>query len=89
MADRHENSFIRFTRAQSEKTQGILQAQPLSAGQLAHFAALTEASVQEQKKIEAADTMPFEQYRQQYVSAERLGMPGRESEHTPVGAHFV
>jgi glutamate--cysteine ligase len=79
MADSHDNSFIRFTRAQSEKTQGILQARPLSADQLARFAALTETSVQEQKKIEASDTMPFEVYRQQYVSAERLGMPGREA----------
>ena len=87
MASSHDNSFIRFTRAQSEKTQGILQAQALSAAQLAHFAALTEESVREQKNIEASDTMPFEQYRQQYVSAERLGMPGREAEHTPVGAH--
>jgi glutamate--cysteine ligase len=51
----------------------------LSADELAHFAALTEISIQEQKKIEASDTMPFEVYRQQYVSAERLGMPGREA----------
>jgi glutamate--cysteine ligase len=29
----------------------------------------------EQKKIEAADTMPFEIYREQYLSAERLGRP--------------
>ncbi|MEO7885279.1 MAG: glutamate--cysteine ligase [Polaromonas sp.] len=79
MAAGHDNSFIGFTRAQSEKTQGVLQALPLSADQLARFAALTEASIQEQKKIEASDTMPFEVYRQQYVSAERLGMPGREA----------
>jgi glutamate--cysteine ligase len=30
--------------------------------------------VKDQKAIEAADTMPFEQYRQQYISPERLGM---------------
>jgi glutamate--cysteine ligase len=24
--------------------------------------------------VEAADTLPFEQYRQQYVSADRLGL---------------
>jgi glutamate--cysteine ligase len=84
MAARHDNSFVGFARAQSLATQGILQSQPLSPEQLARFAALTETSIQEQKKIEASDTMPFEVYRQQYVSAERL-----EYEHTPVGAHFV
>ncbi len=79
MAAGHDNSFVGFVRAQSQKTQAILQAQPLTPDQLARFAALTDASIQEQKKIEASDTMPFEIYRQQYVSAERLGMPGREA----------
>lgn len=79
MAADHGDSFVKFARAQSQKTQAILQAQPLDAGQLARFAALTEASIQEQKRIEASDTMPFEVYRQQYVSAERLGMVGREA----------
>ena len=79
MANEHGNSFISFARAQSQKTQALLQALPLGADELAHFAALTEESIQAQKKIEASDTMPFEIYRQQYVSAERLGMPGREA----------
>jgi glutamate--cysteine ligase len=30
--------------------------------------------VKEQKAIEAADTMPFEAFRQQYISPERLGL---------------
>jgi glutamate--cysteine ligase len=30
--------------------------------------------VQDQAAVEAADTLPFEQYRQQYVSPERLGL---------------
>jgi glutamate--cysteine ligase len=33
--------------------------------------------VDDQKAIEAADTMPFEIYRQEYVSAGRLGVPGQ------------
>ncbi|CAN7193894.1 glutamate--cysteine ligase [Polaromonas sp. LjRoot131] len=79
MAGKHGNSFVKFAREQSLQTQALLQAQPLGADELAHFAALTEESLQAQKKIEASDTMPFEIYRQQYVSAERLGMPGREA----------
>ncbi|MEO7242261.1 MAG: hypothetical protein ABIW85_05065, partial [Variovorax sp.] len=35
---------------------------------------MAERSVQDQAKIESADTMPFENYREQYVSASRLGL---------------
>ena len=38
----------------------------------ARNAALAEASVIEQQRIEAADSMEFEQYRQAYLSPERL-----------------
>ena len=40
----------------------------------ARFAAMAEASVAEQRRIEAADTMPFEAYRQAYLSIDRLGV---------------
>jgi len=43
----------------------------------ARFAALAETSVTEQKRIEEADSMPFEIYRQQYLAPERPGpLPG-------------
>jgi glutamate--cysteine ligase len=35
---------------------------------------MAQESIEEQKRIEAADTLPFELYRQQYLSAERLGV---------------
>jgi glutamate--cysteine ligase len=69
-----DNSFIGFTRAQSQQTKAKLLALPFSGTQHAKFAAMTEQSVRDQKAIEAADTMPFEAYRQQYVSPERLGL---------------
>ncbi len=81
MAADHDNSFVRFVRAQSEKTQRTLRDLPLDAAARDRLVALTEESVREQKKIEAADTLPFEQYRQQYVSADRLGIPQREVAH--------
>jgi glutamate--cysteine ligase len=81
MAQHFDNSFVKFARAQSKKTQAALQALPLSAEQQARLVALSEQSVLEQKKIEAADSMPFEIYRQQYVSAERLGVPGKVALH--------
>ncbi len=70
-----DNSFVSFARAQSLKTQAALQSLPLSGEQLARLEALSRESVKAQKQIEAADTLPFEEYRQQYVSVERLGMP--------------
>jgi glutamate--cysteine ligase len=69
-----DNSFLGFTRAQSQQTKAKLLALPFSAGQQARFAAMSEQSVQDQKAIEAADSMLFEAYRQQYVSPERLGL---------------
>ena len=75
MAKDHDNSFVKFIRARSEKTKAHFQALPFSSQQLAHYAQLSQQSVADQKKIEANDSMPFEMYREQYVSAERLNVP--------------
>ena len=76
MARDFDSSFVAFTRAQSVQTRNALLALPFSAEQQARFIAMTKASVDEQKRIEANDSLPFEQYRQQYLSVERLGVPG-------------
>ena len=83
MAKDHDNSFVKFARAQSEKTKAYLQALPFSSEQQARFAQLSQQSIADQKKIEAGDSMPFERYREQYVSAERLNVPKR-AEKEPV-----
>jgi glutamate--cysteine ligase len=70
----HENSFVSFVRAQSEQTRQTLLELPFSAEQHSRFMAASEKSIEEQRQIEASDTMPFEIYRQQYVSPERLGL---------------
>ena len=75
MAKDHDNSFVKFARAQSEKTRAALLALPFSDEQQAKFEALTRQSIAEQKKIEEADSMPFELYREKYLSPERLGTP--------------
>jgi glutamate--cysteine ligase len=74
MARDHGNSFISFTRAQSQHTKAKLLGLPFPASLQAKFEALTDQSLKDQKAIEDADTMPFEAYRQQYVSPERLGL---------------
>ena len=77
MAKDHDNAFVGFVRAQSASTQAALQALPYSDALHAHFTALSQQSVAAQKEIEALDSMPFEVYRQQYVAADRLGVPAR------------
>ena len=74
MAKDHDNSFVKFARAQSEKTKAHFDRLPLSSNQQAHFEKLRQQSVSDQKKIEALDSMPFEMYREQYVSADRLSV---------------
>jgi glutamate--cysteine ligase len=69
-----DSSFLSFARAQSLKTRDALLALPYPQDMQARFAAQAQASVDEQKKIEAGDSMPFEIYRQQYLSPARLGL---------------
>jgi glutamate--cysteine ligase len=79
MAKDHDNSFVSFVRSQSAKTQTTLQALPYTAALHAHYTGLSQQSVAAQKEIEALDSMPFEVYRQQYVAADRLGVPERQA----------
>jgi glutamate--cysteine ligase len=65
-------SYTALIRAQAEQTRNGLLALPWSAEQQAAFVAMAEASVRERAAIEAADTVDFETYRQNYVSASRL-----------------
>jgi glutamate--cysteine ligase len=47
-----------------------------SPDQEAAFASEAQASLGEQARVEAADTLPFEQYRLAYLDVARLGLPG-------------
>ncbi|OYZ78663.1 MAG: glutamate--cysteine ligase [Polaromonas sp. 24-62-144] len=81
MAKDFDNSFVQFARAQSRKAQAAVLALPFSEAQQARFQALAQQSVVEQKTIENADSMPFEIYREKYLSAERLGQPRAQPVH--------
>jgi glutamate--cysteine ligase len=74
MAREHENGFAAFTLAQSEQAKAKLLKLPYLGGVNSKMEALVRQSVQDQAAVEAADSLPFEQYRQQYISAERLGL---------------
>ena len=74
MSQDFESSFVKFVRAQSVKTQQTLLALPFTAERQAAFDEMTLKSTAEQRRIEAADTTPFEIYRNEYVSPARLGI---------------
>lgn len=72
MAQDFNSSYVQFIRAQSAATRKHLLALPWTDAQAARYAAMAAESVAAQQRIEAADTMPFEQYRQAYLSPDRL-----------------
>jgi len=74
MATDFDNSYVRFTRAQSVQTRNLLLGLPWSPEQQRHFEAMARESVLQQRRIEAEDTMPFEIYRQEYLAPRRLGI---------------
>ncbi len=71
---RHDDSFIDFVRAQSLQTRHTLLELPYPPELADHFAQLAAASVAAQKHIEATDRVPFERFRQDYLSPVRLGL---------------
>ena len=73
MAQVHHNSFTAFSQEQSVSARDTLLARPWSAAQQARFAALASESIAAQQALEAADTLPFEEWRQRYMAAEELG----------------
>jgi glutamate--cysteine ligase len=72
MARHHGNSYVRFVRAQSIAHRNAILELPFPAEIAERFARLADESVTEQRRIEAADTLPFEAYRQLYLAAFRL-----------------
>jgi glutamate--cysteine ligase len=77
MAKHYDSSYIRFARTQSEQTKDTLLRLPFPAEVETRFTALARESIEQQKMIEEADTMPFEIYRQAYLATERLRIPRR------------
>ena len=72
MANDHGNSYTRFVLAQSLAHRDAILQLPFSADAAQRYAQLAEQSLIAQQGIEAADTLPFETYRQLYLSPVRL-----------------
>jgi len=72
MERNHGNVYVRFVLALSLLHQGALKTGPMPADALRHFERLAAKSLEEQKRIEAADSVDFETYRARYLSPELL-----------------
>ena len=74
MTQDYKDSFAAFARAQSVRTKQAMLDLPLSADAQARFDAMALESWEAQRKIEAADTMPFDIYLREYLSPNRLSV---------------
>ena len=68
----HDGRYTRFVRAQSEATKAALLALPYSDDLQACMVAAASASIDAQARVEAADTLPFETWRQRYLAPATL-----------------
>ncbi|MDH0868176.1 glutamate--cysteine ligase [Mitsuaria sp. GD03876] len=72
MRAEHANSHLKFVATQSEGTRRHVLAQPLPEGLMTRFEQSARASLDAQAAIEAADTVDFETFRQQYLDPAQL-----------------
>jgi len=68
----HGDSYVKFVLAQSIAHKRTLLDVPLPPAVEDRFAAQAQASLEEQRRVEAADVVPFETYRQNYLAPIRL-----------------
>ena len=69
---RHGGSYFRFALEHSLEHRNILLGEPLSADLESRFRGMADESLDLQRAIEAEDVLPFETYRQQYLSPNSL-----------------
>jgi glutamate--cysteine ligase len=74
MARGFANSYTAFVLERSRLHRETLMGLPLPRVEEERFALLAAQSLGEQAGIEAADTLPFEEYRRNYLAADRLGV---------------
>jgi glutamate--cysteine ligase len=67
-----DKSYLAFALAQSRQHRRTLKDLPVPEELAARFARVAEESLVAQRRIEAADSVPFETYRQQYLARDLL-----------------
>jgi len=68
----HDKSYVAFALAQSLQHWRSLKDLPFAADANVRYTRMAEDSLAAQRRIEAADSVPFETYRQQYLSKDLL-----------------
>ncbi len=68
----HGNSFVRFTLERSRMHRDAIMALPYPDELAARFARMARESIEEQERLEASDTLPFEAFRELYLAPVRL-----------------
>ena len=74
MATEFSNSYTGFIKTQSIQSRNTLLNLPYPEPMAARFKRLAQDSVQEQSRIESTDTMPFDIYLKNYLSADKLNV---------------
>ncbi len=69
-----QQSYTAFVRMQSTATREALLRLPYPADLATRFEAMARQSIDDQARLEASDTLPFETYRQQYLAPQRIGV---------------
>src|SRR5438552_985321 len=72
MAREHRNSFVRFALAESTLHKASLKGLELPREAIERFTGLADWSLERQREIEGADKVPFEPWRQKYLSHDTL-----------------
>ncbi|MGH8704893.1 MAG: glutamate--cysteine ligase [Burkholderiales bacterium] len=72
MNERHDSSYTRYVNEQSHRHRDSLRGLPLAAESAQRFAQIAQESLAEQRRIETADSVPFETFRQRYLSPDQL-----------------
>jgi len=73
MRERHGASYVAFAAEQSRRHREALLAAPLAPAVAQRYDSMARESFDEQRRIEAADSMPFEAYRRQYIAQDLIG----------------
>ncbi|MBI4191076.1 MAG: glutamate--cysteine ligase, partial [Betaproteobacteria bacterium] len=68
----HDKSYLQFVQGQSVRHRRTLLALPMAAEVNARYTRMAEESFAAQRQIELQDTLPFEMFRQQYLSPDML-----------------
>ena len=68
MHQHYDSAYVRFALAYSLRHRSHLEAEPLPGDVQSRFARMAQESIEKQHNIEAHDELPFEEYRQRYLS---------------------